>query len=245
MSETSNILVTGSKGFIGKHLVKELKKDNNVIEIDLKDGNDCSDYEYLMSLPNAECVYHLAADLKPPYSDTFNGAWAVARYCNKTKARLVYTSSAAIYNAEDSLQTGGEMYAYNKFIAEKVFSSLVSDLLILRLFNVYGDGGSGVVNQFIENEKIWINGNGEQNRDYIHVDDVVRALAVPHVRGIYDIGTGIACSVNEIASYFDKPKEYRYYPYGVDYSCAKLSCHFPWRSKHIIFDYLDEQNKKT
>jgi UDP-glucose 4-epimerase len=80
----------------------------------------------------------------------------------------------------------------------------------LRYANVYGPrqdphGEAGVVAIFSERllraEPPVINGDGEQTRDFVYVDDVVRAnvLAVTtDLRGIYNVGTGRETSVNTL-----------------------------------------------
>jgi len=81
---------------------------------------------------------------------------------------------------------------------------------ILRYANVYGPrqnpfGEAGVVaifaNNLLEGEQSVINGSGEQTRDYVFVDDVVKAnlFAVrDEQNSIYNVGTGIETNVNEI-----------------------------------------------
>jgi UDP-glucose 4-epimerase len=80
----------------------------------------------------------------------------------------------------------------------------------LRYANVYGPrqdphGEAGVVAIFsqrlLHREPAVINGDGEQTRDFIYVDDVVRAnvLAVTtDLRGIYNVGSGIETSINAL-----------------------------------------------
>ncbi|MBC7792929.1 MAG: NAD-dependent epimerase/dehydratase family protein, partial [Clostridia bacterium] len=82
----------------------------------------------------------------------------------------------------------------------------------LRYGNVYGPrqdphGEAGVVAIFAEKmlrgEAPTIFGDGGNTRDYVYVDDVVRAnlaaLAEPKARGAYNVGTGIETSVNVLA----------------------------------------------
>jgi UDP-glucose 4-epimerase len=81
---------------------------------------------------------------------------------------------------------------------------------VLRYANVYGPrqdphGEAGVVAIFsqrlLAREPALINGDGEQTRDFVYVDDVVQAnvLAVTtDLRGIYNVGTGIETSVNDL-----------------------------------------------
>lgn len=80
----------------------------------------------------------------------------------------------------------------------------------LRYGNVYGprqrkDGEAGVVAIFagalMDGQQPRINGTGEQTRDYVFVDDVVRAnMAASEldVDGIFNVGTGIETSVNRL-----------------------------------------------
>jgi UDP-glucose 4-epimerase len=86
----------------------------------------------------------------------------------------------------------------------------------LRYANVYGPrqdphGEAGVVAIFsqclLAHEPAIINGDGEQTRDFIYVEDVVRAnvLAVTtDMRGIYNVGTGIETSVNVLYAHLAK-----------------------------------------
>jgi len=82
------------------------------------------------------------------------------------------------------------------------------DILCLRYFNVYGIGQTaGVIEQFLRNLKEHkppiINGNGEQLRDFINVEDVARANLVAMESQIknefFNIGTGRATSILQLA----------------------------------------------
>jgi UDP-glucose 4-epimerase len=80
----------------------------------------------------------------------------------------------------------------------------------LRYGNVYGprqrkDGEAGVVAIFagalLEGQTARINGSGEQTRDYVFVEDVVRAnMAASEldVDGVFNVGTGVETSVNAL-----------------------------------------------
>jgi len=80
----------------------------------------------------------------------------------------------------------------------------------LRYANVYGTrqdprGEAGVVaifaSQMLRRQRVTINGTGDQVRDFVHVSDVVRANLLAFERGdggIYNIGTGVPTSVNQI-----------------------------------------------
>jgi UDP-glucose 4-epimerase len=80
----------------------------------------------------------------------------------------------------------------------------------LRYGNVYGprqrkDGEAGVVAIFagalLDGQPVRINGTGEQTRDYVYVGDLVRAnMAASELDtdGVYNVGTGVETSVNEL-----------------------------------------------
>jgi len=85
------------------------------------------------------------------------------------------------------------------------------DCCVLRYFNTYGPGQSltpyvGVITIFINSllagKTPVIFGDGEQRRDFVHVSDIVTgnllAMKSDAARGIYNIGTGIGTSLNEI-----------------------------------------------
>jgi UDP-glucose 4-epimerase len=91
---------------------------------------------------------------------------------------------------------------------------------ILRYANVYGPrqdpyGEAGVIaifaQQMMEGRTPTIFGSGEQERDFVYVDDVVKAnllaLSAP-AWGVYNIGTGVGISVNRIARVLSEILQY-------------------------------------
>jgi UDP-glucose 4-epimerase len=87
---------------------------------------------------------------------------------------------------------------------------------ILRYPNVYGPrqdpfGEGGVVaifaGQMIRGEPVVINGSGEQQRDFLYVSDVVRANVLTQEtlqNQIYNLGTGVGTSINELFSFMSR-----------------------------------------
>jgi len=80
----------------------------------------------------------------------------------------------------------------------------------LRYGNVYGPrqnahGEAGVIaiftNRLLAGERVTIHGSGEQTRDFVFIDDVVRAnvaAADAAWQGSFNVGTGIETSVNRL-----------------------------------------------
>jgi len=101
---------------------------------------------------------------------------------------------------------------------------------VLRYANVYGPrqdpfGEAGVVaifaGQMLRGEQPVINGNGEQERDFVYVGDVAQANTLVLEKGdgeIYNIGTGVGTSINDI---FSKLKAATGYPRQAVHGRAK------------------------
>jgi len=200
-----NILVTGSEGFIGKHLVNKLKEHFNVFECDIK-NNDIPfgslSINYLIDC-NIDTVFHLAAltnvqeSIEYPdkyfmtnVSDTLKFMKVCANYRGIKK--FVFTSSAACYGSNsNAVESSSNCYPLSPYAADKLaienylrafFESYGLHYMALRLFNVYGPYSStkGIIPKIvdcIENDKVlYLNNLGESIRDFIHVDDVVQSL---------------------------------------------------------------------
>jgi ADP-L-glycero-D-manno-heptose 6-epimerase len=134
-------------------------------------------------------------------------------------ARVVYASSAAVYGAgptpmrENQSPAPLNPYGVSKMEGEAVAGGYADRLLAvgLRYFNVYGPlehhkGKSAsmiwqLALQMAENRRPRLFRWGEQARDHIYVDDVVRAnfLAMESdTGGVYNVGTGRSVSFNEV-----------------------------------------------
>ena len=103
-------------------------------------------------------------------------------------------------------------YALSKFCAEKYIHYFATqyglNTTVLRYSNVYGPhqnphGEAGVVAIFCERllkgQQPIINGDGEQTRDFIYVQDIVQANTIalnPQCSGMFNVGTGKETSVN-------------------------------------------------
>ena len=138
--------------------------------------------------------------------------------------RVVFSSSCAVYGDDPRLPKRENMapkplspYAAQKLAAEyyaKVFNDLYGiETAVLRYFNVYGPRQdpsspySGVISIFMTkallNEPAVIYGDGNQSRDFIYVQDVVRAnllaASAKNVRGqVMNIGSGKSVAINQL-----------------------------------------------
>lgn len=106
------------------------------------------------------------------------------------------------------------------------------EYVVLRYPNVYGPrqdphGEAGVVaiftGQMMADKPVTINGDGEQVRDFVFVEDCARAnlmaLTTDHPNTVYNLGFGRGTTVNEI---FDTLKKVTNYQLPAKYGPAKL-----------------------
>jgi ADP-L-glycero-D-manno-heptose 6-epimerase len=151
-------------------------------------------------------------------------------WCIDRKVPFLYASSASVYgNGRNGFRVDREcelpinMYAFSKFQFDQYVRRLLPETSIpivgFRYFNVYGprEQHKGAMSstayhfnrQVIEQKKARLfegsdgMDDGEQKRDFVHVDDVVDVnlwfWENPARRGIYNVGTGKAETFNAVA----------------------------------------------
>jgi len=176
----------------------------------------------------ADVLFHLAAQAdvgtsmeRPGYDAEVNvvGTVNTLEAARAVGAEIVFSSTGgAIYGdverpaAEDDPRRPVSAYGIAKLAAEAYIEGWnrihSSGHAVLRFANVYGPRQSaalegGVVSIFMERlqrgEETLVFGDGEQTRDYVYVGDVVQAvLAAVGGEGVYNVGTGVETSVNEL-----------------------------------------------
>lgn len=228
-------VVTGGAGFIGSNLVERLlERGDQVVVIDNESANthdevywnpnamnvkgDVTDFSLLKNACiNADCIYHLAADISIQYSienptesyknnvvGTLN-VLEVARVLGIKK--VVFSSTAAIYGStsEPCVETDRpdplNPYSVSKLAGEnlmKMYNDLYGiETVSLRYFNVYGPRQAhkgqyapviGIFQkQKFEGKPLTIIGDGNQTRDFIHVADVAHANMMVAERDIVGV----------------------------------------------------------
>ena len=182
-------------------------------------------YDFVIHLAAQTSVSQSVANPKTTADIIVDGTVNVLKSCVKTNVKnIIFSSSAAVYGnsintllSENAQLSPLSSYGASKLVAEYnllAFSKLFGlNCISLRLFNVYGNGQSseaGVIRKFLKNISkdvpIEIFGDGVQSRDFVHVSDVIQAFycAIRNIktkRGeVYNIGSGTATSINELAS---------------------------------------------
>jgi len=192
---------------------------------------DILDFEEMEKIVvNADGLFHEAALVSVPESfekpELYNkvnvdGTKNIFELAKKNGFKVVYASSSSIYgnptkipitenDEKNSLNPYANTKIEDEMLAQK-YSDLGVSIIGLRYFNVYGKGQSGeyagVITKFMERlsqkKQPIINGNGIQLRDFVFVEDVVRANLAAMTSdlnfGFFNVGTGRAISILELA----------------------------------------------
>ena len=148
---------------------------------------------------------------------------SIKEYAPKTKYLLL--SSAAVYGnpkvfpvCENSFMAPISPYGYHKLAAEnlcKEFNDIYNiQTLIVRIFSAYGPGLKKQLfwdlhQKCLKSDKVELFGTGEETRDFIFIDDLVKALELVMINSsfendIINIGSGHSTKIKDVAKVFFK-----------------------------------------
>jgi ADP-L-glycero-D-manno-heptose 6-epimerase len=176
------------------------------------------------------CSDTMETDGQYMMANNYRYSLSLLDFCMDHEIPFLYASSASVYGGgrvfkEDrSFEAPLNVYGYSKFLFDQVvrrrFADANSQIVGFRYFNVYGPreqhkGRMASVafhhfNQYRETGKVKLfegcdgYGNGEQSRDFVFVEDVVKVnlhfFDHPDASGIFNLGTGRAQPFNDIAT---------------------------------------------
>ena len=198
------ILVTGHKGFIGSHVYELLTTIGYDVD-GLDKPDDIGDFKTDIIY---DVVIHLAAyaalrdSIRNPdkfWENNVVKSQPIFDYCRSYGIRCLYASSA-----------GAHGWWQNPYAITKKANELMAppNSVGMRFFNVWAEENSRpdmLYRMLQENTAKYIT---RHKRDYIHVNDVVRAIAYlmsSEYIGPIDIGTGEAISVQKLAEAMGRP----------------------------------------
>lgn len=215
--------------FTGQMSNLERVKDRiTFVEGDIRDRETVNEV-----VSRVDYIFHLAAhvgnirSLKDPYFDmevNVVGMINLLEACRKSEVkRLVYSSSGAIFGEakylpidEDHPLNPESPYAVSKLAAEKYAFAYHKvygiPTVTVRYFNAYGprqDSSeyANAVSIFLsltkEGKPVTIFGNGEQTRDFIFIDDIIRANILAATRPaaageIFNISSGEVHDIKQL-----------------------------------------------
>lgn len=222
------IVITGTKGFIGSNLKKELEGKYEILEINedifknISWKDEVSKHFWL----DIEAVFHVGAcsdtlETNVNYMMLVNYEFTkhLMDLCKSKKVPMIYSSSAANYGINNEYPSN--LYGWSKYIAEDYV--IRNGGIGLRYFNVYGPGEqnkgkmASVAFQMKEKHK-----NGEEiklfpkkpKRDFVYVKDVISANihAFENFDSLsgkyYEVGSGEARTFEDVLNILQIPFSY-------------------------------------
>jgi ADP-L-glycero-D-manno-heptose 6-epimerase len=181
-------------------------------------------------LHQGACSDTMEQDGRYMMENNYRYSKALLDWCQEAEVPLLYASSASVYGAgaefreERACERPLNVYGYSKFLFDQLVRRALpgktAQIAGFRYFNVYGPNEAHkgrmasvafhAYNQLAATGKVQLfegsagYGNGEQRRDFVHVDDVVDVnlwfLEHREVSGIFNCGTGRAQTFNQLAA---------------------------------------------
>jgi UDP-glucose 4-epimerase len=200
------VLVTGSEGYIGKHLCYALEKHyievhrldkhfpeeedlTNCYELDIRKPQDIR--KTLLPTMEFDAIIHLAALVRVGESVEYPTAYYNTNINGTNWLRNIVPHKKFIFASTGAAEGMASPYAISKKVAEDMLREQELDATIFRFYNVIGSEGFPPTNpdglffnliQAVETGKFTIYGNdyntkdGTCVREYVHVMDICRAL---------------------------------------------------------------------
>jgi UDP-glucose 4-epimerase len=194
-------------------------------------------YDFDSFVKKPDVVFHLAAlariqpSIKDPTTaiqNNFDSTLNILEWARKDNVPVVFAGSSSFHHG-----LWGSPYAWSKHAGEqlcKLYSN-VYDLstIICRFYNVYGphqlESGTyatviGIFEkQYREGKPLTVTGDGQQRRDFTHIEDIVDGLIkcmeamhgavdMRYAGEIFELGRGVNFSIKEIAEMFGTEIEY-------------------------------------
>ncbi|MDQ2868041.1 MAG: ADP-glyceromanno-heptose 6-epimerase [Verrucomicrobiota bacterium] len=162
------------------------------------------------------------------------------QYAQPTRSRVIFASSASTYgnataaSTETAAAAPSNVYAFSKAMMDNLATRFAAErpgwiIVGLRFFNVYGprEAHKGVpasmilhlAKQMKAGQRPRIFKNGEQQRDFVYVKDIVDGVIHAldaKTSGIYNLGSGQARSFNELVDILNRNLNTNFQPDYID-----------------------------
>ncbi len=206
-------------------IVDFLDKEEFLVRLTEGDFED----EIAAVLHQGACSDTMETDGRYMMRNNYRYSVALLDWCQDNDVPFLYASSASVYGGgsvfreERAFEAPLNIYGYSKFLFDQYVRRLMAErtaqIAGFRYFNVYGPREQHKArmasvawhffNQYRAQGSVQLfEGSGgyaagEQRRDFVSVDDVVRVnldfLDHPQRSGIFNLGTGHAATFNEVA----------------------------------------------
>lgn len=175
------------------------------------------DYKYIFHLAALSRIQPSFTNPRLTFTSNIEGTRQVVEYALKTNSKLIYSGSSSKHHNPHL-----SPYAMSKYMGEEWIKMCKKayglDAEIVRFYNVYGPGElvdsnmAAVIgiwrSAMSKGEPIKIHGDGEQRRDFTHIDDIIDGLiriaeSNEKHSDAWELGTGKNYSLNEVANMFN------------------------------------------
>jgi UDP-glucose 4-epimerase len=267
-AKSMRIGVTGASGFIGTHLLSALKNRGEVVALSRRKGLP-GRKELKQFVADTDLIFHLGAVNRGADEEVLAGnILSTSRLLEsiandgKSSTRIVFASSAQVYswvNGKTSIRetrrpNPDTSYGIGKQSAENLIRNSGIPFVILRMSNVYGPGCrpnyNSVIptlcNRVIKGLPLVINGDGNQCRDFVYIEDIVQAFmlagfeSVAGSANIFNVSSGRMVSLKQIVKQVARLHKNTKVEFlmdrensGISYSCdpSKFSNKYGWRPR--------------
>lgn len=203
------VFLTGNRGYIGGHLHQAYPSAKTLDESKCFQRWEELFAEVCNAIEQATTIIHCGAIADSFYQDPDIFKWnyeatkQIADMARQENTFLIFISSCAAISPKS-------LYGWSKRVAEDYIRANNEKYCILRLYNVYGAEDNRPPENHSVPEKLMRRTLQYVfypfRRDYIHVEDIVRAVRYvenANIIGTYDVGTGKAVEVKELAKLTD------------------------------------------
>ncbi len=263
-----NILITGTKGFIGSNLKQHLQSDFNVIEVEediFDDVNWSNKLDNLFLEYKFKSVFHVGACSNTLEQDVnyimlvnYQFTKHLTDLCKSHNVKLIYSSSAANYGINGVYPSN--LYGWSKYTSEDYVIS--NGGVALRYFNVYGPGENNKGRMASVAYQMWNKNKNREKcflfpkkplRDFVYIKDIISAniwadKTYQNIQGQkFEVGSGNMRSFEDVLSLLNITWEYlpeSSIPQGYQFlTCSDKSKWLPgwssnWSLEQGISDYL-------
>lgn len=221
--------------------------NGEIIKADVTNRNLLSmikgDLDYIFHFGAPSSVILFNENPSKCFNETCGGFLNIIKLAKeKTVKKIVYPSSGSVYGRTTPPQSEKDtprpvnLYGIAKLTCEKIAELYLNDVKLvgLRIFAGYGPGENHkgriaspvtlFLNSIIANERPIVYGDGKQRRDFVYIDDIIKAIirsAERETPPIINVGSGrsytfnkVIAMINELLGKNIKPK---YVPKPVNY----------------------------
>ena len=192
-------LVTGHHGFIGSHVYEHLVSHGHEVDgydrpFDLGNFKTNKKYDVVIHLAANAAIREAVTNPDLFWENNVLKSQPIFDYCRDNNVRCLYASSASVY------EWWINAYAISKKVNE---IQAPPNSVGMRFFNVWAEkvSRSDMLYRMLEEKTATY--LTRHKRDWIHVNDVVTAIAtlIPSsYNGVLDVGTGNPVSVIDLAN---------------------------------------------